>query len=79
MVLTIGAFQSFGQIDLLCKEPSGHTDVIVYSIFGDRSLRSANDGVQQAATSILLFLVILVLGIVQVRFLERRVHYQGVS
>jgi ABC-type sugar transport system permease subunit len=79
VVLTIGAFQSFGQIDLLTKGgPSGHTDVIVYSIFGDRSPISANDGVQ-AATSILLFLLILVLGIVQVRFLERRVHYQGVS
>jgi sn-glycerol 3-phosphate transport system permease protein len=79
VVLTIGAFQTFGQIDLLTKGgPAGHTDVIVYSIFGDASPISANDGVQ-AATSIVLFLVILVLALVQVRFLERRVHYQGVA
>jgi ABC-type sugar transport system permease subunit len=77
VVLTIGAFQTFGQIDLLTKGgPAGHTEVIVYSIFGDRSPISANDGVQ-AATSILLFLVILVLSLAQVRFLERRVHYEG--
>jgi ABC-type sugar transport system permease subunit len=79
VVLTIGAFQTFGQVDLLTKGgPAGHTDVIVYSIFGDASPISASDGVQ-AATSIVLFLMILVLSLVQVRFLERRVHYEGVS
>ncbi|MDQ1424432.1 MAG: sn-glycerol 3-phosphate transport system permease protein [Acidimicrobiaceae bacterium] len=76
VVLTIGALQTFGQIDLLTKGgPALHTNVIVYSIFGDASPISGNDGVQ-AATSIVLFLVILVLSLVQVRFLDRRVHYE---
>ena len=79
VVLTIGAFQTFGQIDLLTKGgPSRHTEVIVYSIFGDGSPISANDGVQ-AATSLVLFVLILLLTLAQVRFLERRVHYAGVA
>jgi ABC-type sugar transport system permease subunit len=75
VVLTIGAFQTYGQIDILTGGgPQGSTTVLVYYIFGDSSPISNNEGLQ-AASSILLFLVIFVLSLFQFRGLERRVHY----
>jgi sn-glycerol 3-phosphate transport system permease protein len=75
VVLTIGAFQTYGQIDLLTGGgPQDRTQVIVYYIFGRNSPISVDQGLQ-AATSILLFFLILVLSLFQFRALERRVHY----
>jgi sn-glycerol 3-phosphate transport system permease protein len=75
VVLTIGAFQTYGQIDLLTGGgPQGRTQVLVYFIFGRNSPISQNEGLQ-AASSILLFLVIFVISLLQLRTLERRVHY----
>jgi sn-glycerol 3-phosphate transport system permease protein len=77
VVLTIGAFQTYGQIDLLTGGgPQGKTTVLVYFIFGKSSPINGNEGVQ-AATSILLFFIILALSLFQFRALERRVHYGG--
>lgn len=75
VVLTIGAFQTYGQIDLLTGGgPQGTTTVLVYFIFGKSSPINGNEGLQ-AATSILLFFIILVLSLFQFRALEKRVHY----
>ncbi|CAN5527414.1 sugar ABC transporter permease [soil metagenome] len=72
VVLTINAFQSFGQIDLLTEGgPLGRTEVIVYDIFKEAS----RDPSTAAAEAVVLFAILLVLTIVQLRVLERRVFY----
>jgi ABC-type sugar transport system permease subunit len=75
VVLTIGAFQAYGQIDILTEGgPGDSTRVLVYSIYGKSSPIGGNPGVQ-AATAILLFGVLFVLSLVQFTVLERRAHY----
>lgn len=77
VVLTIGAFQTYGQIDLLTAGgPQGRTRVLVYSIYGSTSPISNNQGVQ-SATAVLLFVLVLILSIFQFTFLDKRVHYGG--
>jgi ABC-type sugar transport system permease subunit len=74
-VLTIRAFESYGQIDLLTEGgPGDATRVLVYSIYGRSSPIANNEGVQ-SATAIMLFLLVLVLSLVQFTFLDKRVHY----
>jgi ABC-type sugar transport system permease subunit len=75
VVLTIGAFQSYGQIDLLTEGgPGDATRVLVYSIYGKTSPIVNNEGVQ-SATAVLLFLIVLLLSVFQFTFLDKRVHY----
>lgn len=75
VVLTISAFQSFGQIDLLTSGgPLDSTNVVVYSIFSDA--RAGDPGLA-AAQAALLFVILLALTIVQLRVLERRTFYGG--
>jgi sn-glycerol 3-phosphate transport system permease protein len=72
VVLTINAFQSFGQIDLLTQGgPLGRTNVVVYSVFRQVS---SNPGVA-AVQAIALFGIVLTLTLIQFRVLERRVFY----
>lgn len=76
VILTINAFQSFGQIDLLTQGgPSDSTNVIVYSIYQE-AFQNRNAGVA-SAQAVVLFLIVLVLSLVQFNFFERRVHYAG--
>jgi sn-glycerol 3-phosphate transport system permease protein len=76
VILTINAFQSFGQIDLLTQGgPSDSTNVIVYSIYQE-AFQNRNAGVA-SAQAVILFLIVLTLSLVQFRFFERRVHYAG--
>lgn len=75
VVLTIGAFQTYGQIDLLTQGgPGDATRVLVYSIYGTTSPIANNEGVQ-SATAVLLFGVVFLLSFVQFGFLDKRVHY----
>lgn len=75
VVLTISAFQSFGQIDLLTAGgPLDSTRVIVYSIFSDA--RAGDLGLASAQAT-LLFGILLALTLVQFRVLERRTFYGG--
>jgi sn-glycerol 3-phosphate transport system permease protein len=75
VVLTISAFQSFGQIDLLTEGgPLDRTNVIVYSIF--RTTREGDYGFA-AAQATILFSILVVLTLVQFRVLERRTFYGG--
>ncbi len=74
VVLSINAFQSFGQIDLLTQGgPLGRTDVIVYSIY-TTAFKDLNDA-RAAVLAVVLFSFVLVLTMMQLRMLERRVHY----
>lgn len=76
VVLTINAFQSFGQIDLLTMGgPNERTNVMVYAIFNSVV---TNPGVA-AAQAVVLFLIVLGLTLVQLFFLERRVYYEGAT
>ena len=72
VVLTINAFQTFGQIDLLTQGgPGDHTRVVVYSIFTEAS----RDPSTAAVYAVALFAILLVLTLLQLRALERRVFY----
>ena len=75
VVGTILAFQSFGQIHILTRGgPLDATTVIVYSIWQD-AFQRFDYGVA-AVQAIGLFLLVLGLTVVQLRFVERRVFYQ---
>jgi ABC-type sugar transport system permease subunit len=70
----IVAFQAFGQIDLLTAGgPLKHTNVLTYYIY--TTLRSDNNDGKAAVLTVALFAITLVLTLVQIRVLERRVHY----
>jgi sn-glycerol 3-phosphate transport system permease protein len=70
----IGSFQAFGQIDLLTQGgPNNHTLVLIYYIYQAAFLQN-NYGLA-AVMSVALFVILLVLTLVQFRFVERRVFY----
>ncbi|HSK69962.1 MAG TPA: sugar ABC transporter permease [Candidatus Limnocylindria bacterium] len=75
IVNVIGAFQSFTQVRLLTQGgPNETTNVIVYSIYLD-AFRNFRFG-SAAARSIVLFLIIMTVTLLQFRAEKRRVHYQ---
>lgn len=75
VVGTIFAFQTFGQIDILTEGgPLNKTNVLTYFIYTE--LRVQRNPGTAAVLAIALFAITLVLTLVQLRFLERRVHYQ---
>jgi sn-glycerol 3-phosphate transport system permease protein len=70
---TIFAFQTFGQIDLLTQGgPLGKTNVLTYFIY---TQINSNPG-KAAVLAVALFLLTLLLGLAQIRLLERRVTYE---
>jgi sn-glycerol 3-phosphate transport system permease protein len=74
----IYAFQSFGQIDILIGSQNAeftHTNVLLYYVY--RALSVDNNPGVAAVLSIVLFVILLGVTLVQFRFLERRVHYAG--
>jgi sn-glycerol 3-phosphate transport system permease protein len=79
VVGTIYAFQTFGQIDILIGQANAaqlHVNVLLYFVYQSIGGTNPNSG-QAAVLSIVLFLIILGLTLLQLRFLERRVHYAG--
>ncbi len=77
VVGSIHAFQSFGQIDLITGGgPFKRTNVLTYSIYSELTTvnHAANPG-KAAVLAIGLFVITLGLALVQIRVLERRVHY----
>ena len=75
VVDTVATLQAFTQIHLLTRGgPVDATRAIVYSIYLD-AFQNFQFG-YASAESVVLFLLVLVLTIVQFRFIERRVHYQ---
>ncbi len=74
VVLTILAFESFGQIDILTQGgPLDRTNVLVYSIYSE-AFRHFNQGVA-ATRAVILFMIVLVLSLLQFRLLEKRTFY----
>lgn len=75
VVLTSRAFQSYGEFDLLTGGgPDGATTSLTYLVYGNNSIIKNNSGLQ-AAVAVLLFGVLLVLSLLQIKGVERRVHY----
>ena len=75
IINVIGAFQAFTQVRLLTLGgPNETTNVIVYSIYLD-AFRNFRFG-SAAARSIVLFVIIMVVTIIQFRAEKTRVHYQ---
>ena len=78
VVGTIYAFQSFGQIDILIGPANSqftHTNVLLYYVY--QALSIQNDPGVAAVLSIVLFTILLVFTMAQLRYLERRVTYAG--
>jgi ABC-type sugar transport systems, permease components len=70
----IFAFQTFGQIDLLTQGgPLKKTNVLTYFVY--RTLRTENNDGKAAVLAVALFAITMTLTLVQMRVLERRVHY----
>lgn len=75
IISLIGAFQTFGQLDILTGGgPAGATNIIVYSIYLE-AFQYGNFGFA-SAQAIILFLIILVVTVVQFKYGEKKVHYQ---
>ena len=77
IVLTTGAFQAYGEIDLLTKggpQPEDSTTTITYFVYGRNSPISGDAGLR-AGGAVLLFFILLVLSLFQLRAIGRRVHY----
>ena len=77
IVLTTRAFQTYGEIDLLTSggpKPHDSTMTLTYLTYGQDSIIRGNAGLQ-AATAVLLFVVLLGLSLLQLRGIGKRVHY----
>ncbi|CAB4571201.1 MAG: ABC transporter permease subunit [Actinobacteria bacterium] len=75
VVLTSRAFQAYGEFDLLTGGgPNGSTTSLTYLVYGNNSIIKNNVGLQ-AAVAVLLFVVLILLSALQIRGVERRVHY----
>jgi sn-glycerol 3-phosphate transport system permease protein len=74
VVGSIFAFQTFGQIDILTQGgPLKRTNVLTYFIVD--TLRQENNDGKAAVLAVGLFAITFVLTLIQMRVLERRVHY----
>lgn len=75
IVSMIGAFQSFGQINILTKGgPMNSTNVMVFNIYQDAFVNYRFG--MGSAQALLLFCIVLILTLIQFKFLEKKVHYQ---
>ena len=73
VVLVIFGFQTFAQIEILTGGgPAGATETLVYKIFSRQQPLDQGEG---AVMAIGLFGITLVVTLLQLRLLERRVHY----
>jgi sn-glycerol 3-phosphate transport system permease protein len=67
-------FGTFGVIDALTKGGPGQaTNILVYKVYND-GFRGQDLG-GSSAQSVVLMIIVIVLTVVQFRFIERRVHY----
>ncbi|MFD7522468.1 carbohydrate ABC transporter permease [Paenibacillus chitinolyticus] len=75
IVSVIGAFQAFGQINILTKGgPMDSTNVVVYSIYQEAFVNFRFG--TGSAEALILFFIILILTVLQFTVLEKKVHYQ---
>jgi sn-glycerol 3-phosphate transport system permease protein len=72
--MTYSLFDTFGVIDVIVKDkPANNPITLVYKVYLDGF--RGNDLGSSSAQSVILMLVVLVLTMIQFRFIERRVHY----
>ncbi len=72
--ITYSLFDTFGIVDTIVKsEPGNNPMTLVYRVFVD-GFRGGDLG-GSSAQSVVLMILVLILTIVQFRFLERRIHY----
>lgn len=72
--ITYAFFETFGVVDTMVKgEPGNNPITLVYKVFQD-GFRGLDVG-GSSAQSVILMILVLVLTIIQFRFIERRVHY----
>ncbi len=72
--ITYAFFETFGIIDTTTQgAPGGATTTLVYKVFQD-GFRGADIG-GSSAQSVVLMIMVLVLTVIQFRFIERKVHY----
>ncbi|SCZ66113.1 ABC transporter permease subunit [Epibacterium ulvae] len=72
--ITYALFDTFGVVDLIHKgEPGNNPVTLVYKVFLD-GFRGGDLG-GSSAQSVILMVLVLILTVVQFRFMERRVHY----
>ncbi|EGL15753.1 MULTISPECIES: sugar ABC transporter permease [Paenibacillus] len=75
IISVIGAFQAFGQINILTKGgPMDSTNVVVYSIYQEAFVNFRFG--TGSAEALILFFIILILTVLQFTVLEKKVHYQ---
>jgi sn-glycerol 3-phosphate transport system permease protein len=73
VVLVIFGFQTFAQVEILTGGgPAGATETLVYKIFNSQQPLDRGEG---SVMAVGLFGITLVVTLVQLRVLERRVHY----
>ena len=72
--ITYAFFETFGIIDTTTQgAPGGATTTLVYKVFQD-GFRGADVG-GSSAQSVVLMLIVLILTVIQFRFIERKIHY----
>ena len=72
--MTYSLFDTFGVIDVIVKDSAANNPItLVYKVYLDGF--RGNDLGSSSAQSVILMAVVLVLTMVQFRFIERRVHY----
>lgn len=72
--MTYSLFDTFALIDVIVKDkPADNPITLVYKVYADGF--RGNDIGSSSAQSVILMVVVLVLTLIQFRFIERRVHY----
>ncbi|MDH4411994.1 MAG: ABC transporter permease subunit [Rhizobium sp.] len=72
--MTYSLFDTFGVIDVMVKDSAANNPItLVYKVYLDGF--RGNDLGSSSAQSVILMLIVLVLTMIQFRFIERRVHY----
>lgn len=73
IVLTTRAFQTFGEVDLLTNggpRPQNSTTTLTYFVYGESSVIASDAGLQ-AGGAVLIFVILLVLSVIQLRGITR--------
>lgn len=72
--MTYSLFDTFGVVDVMVKDSAANNPItLVYKVYLDGF--RGNDLGSSSAQSVILMVIVLVLTLIQFRFIERRVHY----
>lgn len=75
VINVVSSFQAFGEINIMTQGgPAGATNVLVYSIYRDAFFN--NKFAAASAESIILFVIILVVTLIQFKYEKKKVFYQ---